>query len=245
MTILRMLKWIAGLLVLILVASLGLVSFELGKEWVELPSGAKISALHLVKSPSSANGLTHINDLPEHVYQALLATEQPDYLRGGTNRVQCILRQIVWGLADTSALERCPLDPALFAARLLLETEEHAGAARGPLKQLLLAWKLESTLNREQVVEIVLNNAYFGQGNTGLADAAEFYFAENAAGLDIAQAATLAGLIKGPSRYDPYRYPERARARRNTVLASMAAHSMISQELAITAQTTPLLLAKR
>ena len=90
------------------------------------------------------------------------------------------------------------------------------------LQELRYAIAMEERLSKDQILEKYLNIAYFGAGAYGVEAAARRLFGVSADELSLRQAATLAGLVRAPSAYDPTVNPEAARQRRNVVLARMA-----------------------
>ena len=88
-------------------------------------------------------------------------------------------------------------------------------------KEILVAAQLERTYSKQEILELYFNKVYFGDGLYGAEAASLGYFAKHAADLSIDQAALLAGLVKSPSTYAPTVSPERAIARRNSVLQAM------------------------
>jgi penicillin-binding protein 1B len=101
------------------------------------------------------------------------------------------------------------------------------------LRSALLAVALELRYSKAEILETYLNTVYLGQYGPvtmyGLGAAAITYFQKDVAELDVAEAATLAGMIRGPNRYSPVQDPYRARARRNVVLRRMRDHSLVSR----------------
>src|SRR5437762_4309031 len=104
------------------------------------------------------------------------------------------------------------------------------------LREQAAAREMERHYSKEQILEAYLNFIDYGHGWRGIEMAARHYFGKPAAQLTLAEAATLAALPKGPPLYDPIRYPERARARRNLVLGLMAAQAYVTREQAAQAQ---------
>ncbi|MDO4455941.1 MAG: transglycosylase domain-containing protein, partial [Ligilactobacillus agilis] len=96
-------------------------------------------------------------------------------------------------------------------------------------KELFLAVQVENDYSKKEILTMYLNNAYFGNGVWGVQDAAKRYFNVNASELSVPQAATLAGMLKSPSAYNPADHPQAARQRRNVVLGLMAANGKLSQ----------------
>jgi membrane peptidoglycan carboxypeptidase len=95
------------------------------------------------------------------------------------------------------------------------------------IQELRHAIAFEQNYSKDWILERYLNLAYFGDGAYGIQAAARHYFSVNASKLTLKQAATLAGLVKNPVGFDPTRYPDRARARRDVVLARMAELNVI------------------
>ena len=95
------------------------------------------------------------------------------------------------------------------------------------LREAITALRLERSSTKEQILESYLNSAPFLYNVRGIEMAARTYFDKPASQLDTAQAATLVGMLKGSQRYNPVRNPERARDRRNLVLAQMVRHGSL------------------
>lgn len=98
------------------------------------------------------------------------------------------------------------------------------GAARTldrKLREAVYAIKLERTYTKDEILERYLNRIYFGHGRFGVETAAQFYFGKSAAELDLAEAALLAGIPRGPALYNPRDNPQRANERKDVVLARM------------------------
>ncbi|MDB5794661.1 MAG: penicillin-binding protein, partial [Noviherbaspirillum sp.] len=87
--------------------------------------------------------------------------------------------------------------------------------------EILLAWKIEQNLSKDQILEIYMNQIYLGQRAYGFSSAAQIYFGKKLQDLTIAEAAMLAGLPKAPSAYNPVANPKRARARQQYILIRM------------------------
>jgi len=112
------------------------------------------------------------------------------------------------------------------------------------LKEQSAALEMERHYGKEQILEAYLNQISFGHGWFGVEEAARHYFGKSAAKLSLAEAATLAAMPKSPVLYDPARYPERARARRDVVLAAMADQGYISWSQARSAAASPLVTVR-
>ena len=99
-------------------------------------------------------------------------------------------------------------------------------------KELFLAIEIEKKYSKEEIMAMYLNTSYYGNGVWGVQDASMKYFGVSASQLTTEQAATLVGLLKGPSIYNPIDSLEQATNRRNTVLQLMADNGKITQEAA-------------
>jgi len=108
------------------------------------------------------------------------------------------------------------------------------------LTEILLAWKLESSLSKEEILSLYLNKIFFGHRSYGVAAAAEFYYQKTLDQLTIAEMAMLAGLPKAPSANNPLSNPERALERRDYILERMHAFGYIDDTDFLLASTAPL-----
>lgn len=96
-------------------------------------------------------------------------------------------------------------------------------------KEFFLALELTKKYSKEQILTMYLNNAYFGNGVWGIEDASKKYFGVSASQLTLDQAATLAGMLKGPELYNPLNSVETSTNRRDTVLQNMVAAGYIDK----------------
>jgi penicillin-binding protein 1B len=109
---------------------------------------------------------------------------------------------------------------------------------------MIMAAMVEARYSKAAILELYLNEIYLGQRGSisvnGIGEASRLYFRKSATELTIAEAALLAGLIRGPHLYSPYKHPERALERRNRVLTAMLETGSLSPELCEQAMRTPL-----
>lgn len=122
---------------------------------------------------------------------------------------------------------------------------EDLEAARGDsftrkIREARLALALEKRFSKGEILARYLNIAYFGSGAYGVEAAARRYFSKPAAELNLSEAATLAGIVKGPTAYDPLRNPENATQRRNVILKRMADLGYVSEDQAARAAAVPM-----
>lgn len=96
------------------------------------------------------------------------------------------------------------------------------------LKEAILAYRIDKSFSKEEILHLYLNQIYLGHGAYGVEAAAENYFGKTVKDLNLAECALLAGLPQAPSRYSPFRYPERAKQRQIYVLNRMVEDGHIS-----------------
>ena len=98
------------------------------------------------------------------------------------------------------------------------------------IREMIVASRVESILSKPEILELYLNSAYLGRGSWGVEMAAQSYFGKSAKNLTLAEGAMLAGLLKGPSFFNPDRHPERTKERLAYVLGRMQDDGVISAE---------------
>ncbi len=108
------------------------------------------------------------------------------------------------------------------------------------IKEILLSIQIERIYSKEEILGHYLNKAYFGSQTYGIEAAAWSYFGKSVDRLEIAEAAILAGLMKAPSMYSPFKNPDLALKRRDVVLGSMYKNGFISEEEFVKALSDPL-----
>jgi penicillin-binding protein 1A len=111
---------------------------------------------------------------------------------------------------------------------------------RRKIKEAILAYRIDKTFTKAEVLYLYLNQIYLGHGAYGVEAAAENYFGKSSKDLNLAECAILAGLPQAPSRYSPFHYPERAKQRQIYVLNRMVAEGFITNMQATEAINTEL-----
>lgn len=124
-----------------------------------------------------------------------------------------------------------------LAKNMLLGNELSLGRK---IREAILALRIDKSLTKQRVLELYLNEIYLGQQSYGVAAAAEAYFNKPLDEMTLAEAAMLAALPKAPNNYNPFRFPEAARARRDWVLERMAETHAVTLAEARAAQAEPL-----
>jgi penicillin-binding protein 1A len=124
-----------------------------------------------------------------------------------------------------------------LARNLFLSSERTAGRK---LQEAYLAIQIERAFTKQQIFTLYGNQIYLGHGMYGFEAASQFYFCKHARDLNLAEAALLAGLPKGPAAFSPLLNPEKALRRRNLVISEMELDRVISHEQAEQARSAPL-----
>ena len=113
------------------------------------------------------------------------------------------------------------------------------------IKEAILAFRIERAYTKERILELYLNQIYLGQGTYGIAAASLEYFNKSIKELNYSEAALLAALPKAPSKYNPYKYPEIAKFRRNLVLDNLNDNNFISKKQLNALKESKISLKKR
>lgn len=108
------------------------------------------------------------------------------------------------------------------------------------IPEAILSRRIEARYTKQEILTLYLNQIFLGHGAYGMAAAARRFFDKSLAQLDVGEMATLAGIARAPSRFSPLAFPERARARRDQVLAAMVEAGAISEPEATTFRARPL-----
>jgi membrane peptidoglycan carboxypeptidase len=191
-----------------------------------------------------------IDQIAPVMLDAIIAIEDARFYDHGPIDLQGTARALVTNVSSGTVEQGGSTLTQQYVKNVLLsqaETDEEARAAvetsySRKLRELRLAMAAEEQFTKDQILERYLNLAYFGGGAYGIEAAAQRFYSTPASELTLNQAATLAGLVQSPSRYDPEKFAERAVARRNNVLAAMVANEAVTEEEADTVAQEPLSL---
>ena len=159
--------------------------------------------------------------VPQHVIDAILDVEDDRFWRHGGVNLRATLRALVTNVESGEVRQGGSTITQQLVKKGLLTPEK---SVERKVKEAILAVRLENTLSKEEILERYLNTVYFGNGAYGVQAAAERYYGKDVEDLSAGQAALFAGIIRNPVGYDPIRYPDRARARRDIALERMVAN---------------------
>ncbi len=185
--------------------------------------------------------LVSFKDLPKDYVNAVLAIEDRQFFEHRGINVRGLVRALYRDVGEGEMQEGGSSITQQLVKNFFLTPER---TFKRKLQEMMIALVLETKLNKQEIFQLYANEVYMGQSGSysinGVGEAASSYFNKDVLNLSLPESAFLAGIIRGPSLYSPYRDPDRARARRNQVLDSMAASDLISREAAEQAKAAPL-----
>jgi membrane peptidoglycan carboxypeptidase len=189
-------------------------------------------------------------EVPKPLVQALVATEDRRFYEHHGVDLRGLVRAAVHDVAGggTQGGSTLTMQYVKQQQYYLAQTDEERLAAIEPdidrkLQDAKCAIDLERRNTKEQILEKYLNIAFFGENSYGVATAAETYFGRPVSTLSVPQAATLVGLVRAPTLYDPFLHPQTARERRDEVIRNMVEVGDLAPARAITYLKSPLRLA--
>jgi penicillin-binding protein 1A len=162
--------------------------------------------------------VVRIEEVPTVMKQAILAAEDDNFYQHGGVDYWGIARAMITNLTS-GAKSQGGSTITMQVARNFFLTKEKTYTRK--LYELLMSFKIEANLSKDQILELYLNQIYLGQRSYGFASAARIYFGKPLKDVSTAEAAMLAGLPKAPSAYNPVVNPKRARARQHYILGRM------------------------
>jgi len=178
--------------------------------------------------------------IPDYLKQAVIATEDHQFYEHTGIDLKGILRAIIKDIRAGEFVEGASTITQQLAKTLFLTPRK---SIMRKLKEAFLSFQIERRYTKDEILELYLNQVYFGSGAYGVESAARTFFGKPANELNLAECALIAGLPKSPSRYSPLVDKSLALKRRAVVLKQMDRNGMITQEHLIAAKSSPLILA--
>jgi penicillin-binding protein 1A len=182
--------------------------------------------------------LTPIKDIPDVMKNAVLSIEDNRFYQHGGVDYLGILRAGVANIGRVKSQGASTI--TMQVARNVYLSSEKTYTRK--IYEILLTYKLEHMLSKDQILEIYMNQIFLGNRAYGFASAAETYFGKSLKEITIAEAAMLAGLPKAPSAYNPISNPKRARSRQLYIIERMEENGYITAAQAKAAKAEPLSL---
>jgi penicillin-binding protein 1A len=222
--VLRPLAWLLGITLTLLLMVAALVAVALAVAYPNLPPVTSLTdyrpklPLRVFSSDGVLLGefgeerrsFTPIKDVPKVMRDAVLAIEDARFYDHGGVDIVGIARAALAQLSEARSQGASTITMQV-ARNFYLSTEK---TLTRKVYEVLLTWKIESLLTKDQILEAYMNQIFLGQRAYGFAAASEIYFGKPLKDVTVAEAAMLAGLPKGPSIYNPIVNPKRATARK-------------------------------
>jgi penicillin-binding protein 1B len=185
--------------------------------------------------------LVSFKDLPRDYINAVVAIEDRQFFEHSGVNLRGIMRA-VWRDASEGQLQEGGSSITQQLVKNFFLTPERTWKRKA--QEVMIALVLETKLHKEGIFQLYSNEVYMGQSGSysinGVGEAASAYFNKDVVNLTLPECAFLAGIIRGPSLYSPYRDPERAKSRRNQVLDSMVEAGLLARDKAEQAKATEL-----
>ncbi|WP_321915917.1 penicillin-binding protein 1A [Paraburkholderia sp. J11-2] len=183
--------------------------------------------------------VVHFRDVPDNLKKAILAIEDARFYDHGGVDLAGIARAGFVALTNGHATQGASTITMQVARNFFLSSEK---TYTRKIYEMLLAYKIESKLSKDQILEVYMNQIYLGQRAYGFASAARVYFGKDLKDLTLAECAMLAGLPKAPSAYNPVVNPKRAKVRQEYILQRMLELHYITQQQYDDAAQQPLVV---
>jgi penicillin-binding protein 1A len=180
--------------------------------------------------------------IPDNLKKALLATEDRKFYQHSGLDLKGILRAVITDIRAGKFVEGASTLTQQLAKTLFLTPRK---TLLRKIKEAFLAFQLERRYTKDEILELYLNQVYFGSGAYGVESAARIFFGKHAKDLNLSECALIAGLPKAPSRYSPLVDKDLAVKRRNIVLRQMKDTGIISETVYTQAKEQRLCLEKQ
>jgi len=210
----------------------------------DLPAQSELDALKGKKLPSMSTVLdgkgaqfadvyqagnrriwVSLSDIPDFVQKAFIAAEDQRFYQHHGIDEHGIIRAFIGNLANPDRPEGGSTITQQVVKNLLVGDDV---TYQRKIREMIVASRLETTLTKNEILQLYLNSVYMGRGSWGIEMAARSYFGKSPKDLTLPEAAMIAGLLKGPSYYNPDRHSHRARERLTYVLDRMKDDGFIS-----------------
>ncbi len=181
-----------------------------------------------------------IKHIPEYMINAVVAIEDSRFWKHSGIDYIAIARAVVKDILYAELKEGGSTITQQLAKVMFLNPEK---TFKRKLREAALAIKIEKNLDKKEILELYLNKVYFGHGAYGVEMASRIYFGKSVKDITLAEAALIAGLVKGPSTYSPYNDMAKARERQRLVLSRMEEEGYIKKSEKDNALRQPLYLS--
>jgi penicillin-binding protein 1A len=180
-----------------------------------------------------------LEQVPKTLINAIVAAEDERFFQHGGVDYLGVARAALSNFTSGGVKQGASTITMQVARNFFLSKEK---TLTRKFNEMLLAFKIESSLSKQQIIELYINQIYLGQRAYGFAAAAQIYYGRPLAELSVAQQAMLAGLPKAPSRFNPVANPSRAKLRQQYVLRRMRELGMLTPEQLANADKEPMVM---
>ncbi|WP_370642464.1 transglycosylase domain-containing protein [Virgibacillus salidurans] len=168
-----------------------------------------------------------LEKIPEHVQDAFISIEDRRFYDHGGIDFKSVVRAVYQNILAMSKVEGASTITQQVAKNLFLTNDK---TWTRKTKEVMAALNLERKFSKDKILELYLNEIYFGEGVYGVETASNYFFSKSVGDLTVAEGALLAGMAKAPNGYSPINHPEKALDRRNVVLSVMEETGVISTD---------------
>lgn len=177
-----------------------------------------------------------IQAVPDRVKAAFLSAEDKNFYKHPGIDIQSLFRAVINNLQSGSRQGASTITQQVAKNFLLSKDQTY----ERKIKEAILSFRIEQAFSKDRILELYLNEIFFGMNAYGVAGAALTYFDKSVNELTVGEAAYLAALPKGPANYHPFRHTQRAIERRNWVIDQMVENGYVSREEGDKAKSEPL-----
>ncbi len=170
--------------------------------------------------------IVSFEEIPENLKNAIIAAEDGDFFAHSGVEITSLLRAL-YGEISGRSLGGGGTITMQVVRNYVLSFER---TYERKLKEIILAWKLEDYLDKEEIFELYFNKAFLGNRNYGFAAAYQYYFGKDFSTASIAESALLAGILQRPSSVNPVRNPIASKKRRDLILGRMLSRKFIDRD---------------
>ena len=181
----------------------------------------------MVNEVKSKENYTSLEEMPEIYKEAVIAVEDHRFYSHNGIDIFAITRALINDIKAKSFIEGGSTITQQLAKNTYFTQEKKI---ERKIAELFMAFKLESELTKNEILELYLNTSYFGEGCYTVSEASDMYFDKEPEEMDEYESTLLAGIPNAPSVYAPTRNPDLAKQRQRQVLDKMVEHGKISTE---------------
>lgn len=192
-----------------------------------------------IEEENEFSSFCSLDELPSYTPEAFLSIEDKQFFEHHGLNYKRMVGAMMKNIKTASLREGASTISQQLIKNTHLSSEK---TFERKLKEIALTKKLEKSFSKEEILESYLNIIFFGNNCYGLESAAQYYFNKPSSKLSLAESATLAGLIKSPTKYSPIHNPQNCIGRRNLVLSEMEKDGYITAEEKMEAQNQPIKL---